>query len=188
VINISVVGAERIPVRTPIDRAMFAYFASQRGVEEVIANSGLPWTNLRATQFHDGFILVMLEAMSKLPIIPLPAGVRFQPVDADEVADRLAELTLGAPAGQVPDIAGPKVYPAIDLLRSYLDVVDRRKVIVQVGMLGAAAKAVRAGANLAPDRAVGRITWEQFLASWAASPDRPVRPPYQPNHTGAART
>jgi uncharacterized protein YbjT (DUF2867 family) len=179
VVNISVVGAERVPVRTLVDRAMFAYFASQRGVEEVIENSGLPWTNLRATQFHDGFILVMVHAMSKLPVIPLPAGVRFQPIDADEVADRLVELSLRAPAGQVPDFGGPKIYPAIDLLRSYLAVIGKPKMIVQVGSPGGAARAVRAGANLAPDRAVGRRTWEEFLESWARSPDRAIRPPFE---------
>jgi uncharacterized protein YbjT (DUF2867 family) len=178
ILNISVVGADRIPVKTAIDRSAFAYFASQRAVEQVIADSGLPWTNLRATQFHDGFILVMVDAMSKLPVIPLPAGLKFQPIDTDEVADRLADLTLGSPAGQVPDIAGPKIYPAIDLLRNYLDVIGKRRVILQVSIPGGAARAVRAGANLAPDRAVGHRTWEDFLAAWAASPDRAVRPAF----------
>lgn len=178
ILNISVVGADRIPVKTAMDRSMFAYFASQRAVEVVTAESGLPWTNLRATQFHDGFILVMLDAMSKLPVIPLPAGIRFQPIDAGEVADRLVELTLASPAGQVPDIAGPKIYRAIDLLRSFLDVIGKRRVILQVGLPGGAARAVRAGANLAPERAVGHQTWEDFLANWAASPDRAVRPAF----------
>lgn len=178
ILNISVVGADRIPVKTAMDRSMFAYFASQRAVEVVIAESGLPWTNLRATQFHDGFILVMLDAMSKLPVIPLPAGVRFQPIDADEVADRMVELSLASPAGQVSDIAGPKIYPAIDLLRGYLDVIGKRRVILQIGFPGGAARAVRAGANLSPERAVGHRTWEDFLANWAASPDRAVRPAF----------
>ena len=44
------------------------------------------------------------------PVIPASAGFRFQPVDAREVADRLVELTLGKPAGLVPDMAGPRVY------------------------------------------------------------------------------
>ena len=111
-VSISVVGADRIPVKTAVDRSMFAYFASQRAKELVIAESGLPWTNLRATQFYDGFILVMVQSMWKLPVIPVPTGFRFQPVDADEVADNLVQLALGAPSGQAPDIAGPKVYDA----------------------------------------------------------------------------
>lgn len=53
-------------------------------------------------------------------MLPVPAGFRFQPVDTGEVAARLAELALGAPAGLVPDIAGPRVATVADLLRGYL--------------------------------------------------------------------
>jgi uncharacterized protein YbjT (DUF2867 family) len=163
-VSISVVGADRIPVKSRVDRAMFAYFASQLAKERVVAESGLPWTNLRATQFHGGFILLMVQGMSKLPVVPLPAGFRFQPVDTDEVADGLVQLALGAPAGQAPDIGGPKIYDAEYLFRSYLKAVGKRRAIVRVRMPGAAAAAIRGGANLAPDRAVGRRTWEDFLA------------------------
>lgn len=163
-VNISVVGADRIPVKSAVDRSMFAYFASQLAKERVIAESGVAWTNLRATQFHDGFILLMVRPMSKLPLIPVPAGFRFQPVEADEVADALVELALGAPAGQAPDFAGPKIYQADYIFRSYLRAIGKRRPIVPVNMPGGAAAAVRAGANLAPDRAVGKRTWEDFLA------------------------
>jgi uncharacterized protein YbjT (DUF2867 family) len=163
-VNISVVGADRIPVVSGVDRAMFAYFASQLAVERAVAESGLPWTNLRATQFHDGFILLMVQSMAKLPVIPVPAGFRFQPVDADEVAARLIELTLGPPAGGAPDIAGPKVYEAVELLRGYLKAMGKRRLLVPVRIPGGAARAIRAGANLALDRAVGQRTWEDFLA------------------------
>ena len=171
-VTISVVGADRIPVMTPVDRSLFAYFASQRAKEVIVSESGLPWTNLRATQFHDGFILLMVRAMSKLPVVVLPADFRFQPVDTDEVADNLAQLALGAPAGQAPDIAGPKIYDAEYLLRSYLKAVGKRRAIVRLRMPGAAAAAIRAGANLSPDRAVARRTWEDFLATSTAIPER----------------
>lgn len=167
-VNISVVGADRIPVVTGVDRAMFAYFASQLAVERTVAESGLPWTNLRATQFYDGFILSMVQAMAKLPVIPVPAGMRFQPVDAGEVAARLVELTLGPPAGLAPDIAGPKVYEAVELLRGYLQAVHKRRLLVPVRIPGGAAQAIRSGANLSRDHAVGRRTWEEFLADWAS--------------------
>ena len=113
-VYISVVGAERIPVVSAVDRAMFGYFASKRAAEEVVEDSGLPWTTLRAAQFHD-LILTVAQQMAKLPVIPLPAGFRFQPVDAGEVAARLAELALGTPAGLVPDMAGPRVYGVAEL-------------------------------------------------------------------------
>ena len=176
ILNISVVGADRIPVKTVMDRSMFAYFAAQRAVEVVIEESGLPWTNLRAAQFHDGFILVMVRGMSSLPVVPMPSGFRFQPIDADEVAARLADLTLGPPAGQVPDIAGPKIHDAEYLLRSYLAAVGKRRWIVNIPVGGGAAAAIRAGANLAPDHAVGHRTWEEFLATLNASSDGAASP------------
>jgi uncharacterized protein YbjT (DUF2867 family) len=168
-VNISVVGADRVPVVSGVDRAMFGYVASKLAAERVVADSGLPWTTLRATQFHQLMLTVARQA-AKLPVVPLPAGIRIQPVDADEVAARLAELALGTPAGLVPDIAGPKVYGAAELLRGYLRATHRRRPIVPVWLPGRAARAFRAGANLAPDRAVGRRTWEDFLAAELTPP------------------
>jgi uncharacterized protein YbjT (DUF2867 family) len=164
VVYISVVGADRVPVLSAVDRGMFGYFGFKRAAELIIANSGLPWTTLRATQFHD-LILTVVRALAKLPVIPVPAGVRFQPVDAAEVATRLVELTLDKPAGLVPDLAGPGVYGTDELVRSYLRATHRRRPIVPVPMPGKAYRAIRAGANLAPDRAVGQHTWEAFLAA-----------------------
>jgi uncharacterized protein YbjT (DUF2867 family) len=128
-----------------------------------VADSGLPWTTLRATQFHD-LLLKVAEQMAKLPVIPVPAGVRFQPVDTDEVAARLVELTLGKPAGLVPDMAGPRVSGMADLLRGYLRARHKHRLMVPVRLPGEAARAFRAGANLSPERAVGQRTWEDFLA------------------------
>jgi len=162
-VYISVVGADRVPVVSGADRAMFGYFASKLAAERVVADSGLPWTTLRASQFHD-LILLVAQQMTRLPVIPVPAGFRFQPVDAGEVADRLVELALGTPAGLVPDIAGPRVYTVPGLLRAYLRASGKRRPMAPVPIPGKAARAVRAGANLAPGRAVGRRTWEDFLA------------------------
>jgi uncharacterized protein YbjT (DUF2867 family) len=162
-VYISVVGAERVPVVSAVDRAMFGYFASKRAAELVVERSGVPWTTLRASQFHD-LALMTATQMAKLPVIPVPAGVKFQPVDTREVAERLVELTLAEPSGLAPDMAGPRVYRMGDLLRSYLIASHRRRVLLPVRLPGKAALAIRAGANLAPDRAVGRRTWESFLA------------------------
>src|SRR5258708_9375330 len=109
-VYISVVGADRIPVVSGVDRAMFGYFEAKLAAGQIVANSGLPWTTLRATQFHDAF-LIMGKQMAKMPFVPVFAGVRFQPIDAGEVAARLVELAIGLPAGPRPQIAGPLAYP-----------------------------------------------------------------------------
>ena len=142
---------------------MFGYYASKRAAERIVADSGLRCTILRATQFHD-LILTVAQTLAKLPVVPLPAGFRVQPVEADEVAARLVELTLGEPAGRVPDMGGPRVYGAAELLRGYLRASRRRRLIVPVWLPGKATRALRDGANLAPERAVGQRTWEEFLA------------------------
>jgi len=64
----------------------------------------------------------------------------------------------------VPDLAGPRVYGLDELVRSYLRATHRRRPLLAIRFPGGAARAFRAGANLAADRAVGHRTWEDFLA------------------------
>jgi uncharacterized protein YbjT (DUF2867 family) len=162
-VYISVVGVERIPIDSRVDRAMFGYFASKWAAEKVVKDSGLPWTTLRATQFHEGMLAVARQ-MVRLPVLPVPVGFCFQPVEAEEVASRLVELTLGEPSGLVLEMGGPRIYDAAELLRGYLRATKRWRLIVPIWLPGKAARAFRAGANLAPGQAVGHRTWEEFLA------------------------
>ncbi len=175
-VYISVVGADKIPLASRLDRAMFGYFGSKLAAERIVAGSGLPWTTLRATQFHD-LMLMAVRQMARLPVMPVPGGFRFQPIHTGEVAARLVELALGPPAGLVPDVAGPRVYEMATLVRGYLRVRGKHRPMLPVRLPGEAARALRAGANLAPDRAVGRRTWEEFLAARVGSPsDSSSRP------------
>ena len=132
-------------------------------LEQIVAGCGLPGTSLRATQFHD-LAVATVQQMVKLPVVPVPSGVRFQPVDTGEVAARLVELSLAEPAGLVPDIAGPRVYEMKELIRSHLTATGKRRLLMPARLPGRAARAMRDGANLAPDRAFGKRTWEDFLA------------------------
>ena len=166
-VKISVVGADRVPVGG-VGAMMFGYFASMRATERAVEGSGLPWTTLRATQFFDAVALVA-RAMGRLPVIPVPSGVRFQPVDTGELADRLIELADGTPAGLAPDFAGPTAYPMADLVRSYLAAVGRHRPLLPLHLPGKTARAVRDGANLpAADATLAHRTWEEFLADQKA--------------------
>jgi uncharacterized protein YbjT (DUF2867 family) len=177
---VSVVGADRVPQAGRVDRTMFGYFGTKLAAERVVSESGIPWTTLRATQFHD-LLLTVARQMTRLPVVPVPAGFQFQPVETDEVAARLVELASGPPAGLVPDIAGPPAQGMDELLRSYLRARGRRRPFVRLPVPGRAARALREGANLAPDRAVGHRTWEEFLSAHVAdarvtAPDRDPQP------------
>ncbi|MFF8867122.1 SDR family oxidoreductase [Streptomyces sp. NPDC015139] len=151
---ISIVGVDRVP---------FGYYRSKLAVERQIEESGLGWTVLRTTQFHD-LVVTVLRGLAKSPVLVLPAGVRDQPVEVTEVAGRLAELALAAPAGRVPDMGGPEVRSFDSLARSYLRATGRRRPIVRLPLFGRAYGAFRAGGHLAPDHAVGKLTFEQHLA------------------------
>lgn len=153
-IYISVIGADRVPL---------GYFRQKLAAEQAVSESGIPWTTLRAAQFQD-LLLKVTRSMSKLPVIPVPGGVRFQPVDAGEVAARLLELTLGGPVGPVPELAGPKVYDMADLIRGCLKARGKRRLLMPVRFPGKAGRAYRAGENLSLDAVVGKRTWEDFLA------------------------
>ena len=79
-VYISIVGVDRIPV---------GYYKSKFAVEGLVENSGLPWTVLRATQFHQ-LIQRGCEILARLPVLPVPSGTAFQPIEAGEVAVRMA--------------------------------------------------------------------------------------------------
>jgi hypothetical protein len=84
------------------------------------------------------------------------------------VAARLEKVALGTPTGLVPDMARPKVYSAAGLLRAYLRASNRHRPIIPVWLPGKAARAFWTGANLAPGRAVGHRSWEEFIAERAS--------------------
>ncbi|MDL9981494.1 SDR family oxidoreductase [Microbacterium sp. ASV49] len=161
VVLISVTGADALPL---------AYFRSKDRSEHVVAASGVPYTVLRAAQFHD-FAWTVFGGLMKSPIVPAPAGVRFETVDVADVAARLAELVDGAPAGRVPDIAGPEVIEVPTMLRQLASARGLRRSFLPVHVPGAMGRAYRDGANLAGSDALrGALTWSEYLALRAAVP------------------
>lgn len=166
VVHISVIGADRVPL---------AWMRSQLDAERAVIDSGLPWTMLRAAQFHS-LVLNVLQAMAKLPVVPVPGGLRFQPVDARDVATRLVELAMGEPSGLVPDLAGPRVYELGELIRGYLRACGKRRLLMPLRIPGKTGRAYRAGANLSLAGAeLGARTWEDFLAERLGQHADPMR-------------
>ena len=149
---------------TAVDKLPFTYFKSKLGAEEAVRGSSVPWTVVRVAQFHD-FAWKTAQAIAKLPVMPMPSGVRLQPVDARDVAERLAELALGEPAGLVPDLVGPKVYSMAELARDYLNATGKHRLSLPIRVPGKAGKIYRADGNLTLRGAdVGTRTWEDYVA------------------------
>jgi uncharacterized protein YbjT (DUF2867 family) len=158
-ILISVVGADRMPI---------GYFRRKAAAERAIAESGIPWTVVRAAQLHD-LVLPIARGLARLPLTPALRGLRFEPVHVDEVAARLAELTLGGPADRVADIVGPEVLDIPQLLATYSDFFGHRHPQLPIRLPGAIGRAYRAGENLAgPEAQRGVRSWAEFLAEHSA--------------------
>jgi uncharacterized protein YbjT (DUF2867 family) len=147
-----------------VDRVQYGYYRAKLEVEQMIERSGLPWTVLRATQFHD-LVAYILQWGARLPVLLYPAGVSFQPVDTRDVAGRLARLAAGDPAGRVADFGGPLVQPVPDLARAWLRAAGVRRPLAPVRLPGRLFRGYAAGGHLAPQHADGRITFEQFLTA-----------------------
>ncbi|MGP9018094.1 SDR family oxidoreductase [Streptomyces sp. BR1] len=149
-----------------VDDVTFGYFKSKLESEQVIKESGVPWTMLRVTQFYD-FILNGAQKAKKLPLVPVPAGFKVQPIDPEEVAVKLAELAVGEPAGRVPDLVGPEATDAADMIRAYLKAIHKGAPVLPVWMPGIGK--IRSGGLLPKgtegEYATARVTWEEFLAA-----------------------
>lgn len=168
IVLISVIAADAMPI---------GYFRRKLASEWALSESGIGWTVLRAAQFHS-LALLTARTLARLPVTPAPGGLRWEPVDPRDVAERLAELTLGEPAGLVPDLAGPRTYTLDELCRGYLRTVGKRRPRLPIRVPGKAGRLYRAGANLSRDGHTGKRSWEAYLAEHAgdAAAGRSMRP------------
>src|SRR5258708_26470812 len=108
VVYISIVGIDKVP--SALGKAKLAS-------EDLIEHSGIPWSILRATQFHYG-IDFLLNFLTRLPLVALlPTDLLLQPVAEEELAQRLVEIVQAGSSGRLPGMGGPQVYTSGELAR-----------------------------------------------------------------------
>ncbi|WP_110318772.1 SDR family oxidoreductase [Mycolicibacterium moriokaense] len=154
IVYVSIVGIDQIPL---------GYYTTKLRVEHALESSDVGHTVLRATQFHD-LIKVIFSIQRFSPVLWTLRGVRFQPIDTRDVTTRLVELIDREPAGRVADIGGPSVHTHAELARMYLAARGGRRPVLQMPVPGRSGAAIRTGANLVPDNAVGTIGFAAYLA------------------------
>lgn len=147
-----------------VDLAPYSYYAGKVLQEELVARGPVPWTILRATQFHE-FGSQLLQRMRFGPFVVVPR-MQSQPVAAREVAERLVELAMAAPAGRVPDLAGPRVERMADMVRRSAAASGVRGLIIEVPIPGAYGRAMRDGTLLArPGADIGAQTFDEWVVA-----------------------
>lgn len=104
---LSIVGIEHNR-RTP-------HYAGKREQERLVAGGPVPWSIVRATQFHD--FAAMVAGWAAKDGTATIAPLLVQPIAHDDVAAILADVALGAPLGYRLDIAGPQTEDLVDMAR-----------------------------------------------------------------------
>jgi uncharacterized protein YbjT (DUF2867 family) len=152
-IYVSIVGVDRVP---------FGYYRHKLAAESLVQQAGLPWSILRAAQFHP-FMDALLRTIVRLPIFALPTDFWFQPLDPGEVADRLCGCVQTGPAGRLPDLGGPEVRTLGELARIWLEVWGLQRRLIHLPLPGKVAAAFRQGLATVPEHADGKVTWWDWL-------------------------
>lgn len=152
-VYVSIVGMEGVP---------YSYYEHKLAAEELVEESEVPGTIVRITQFHP-FIDMIGGWVAKLPVWPLPTTWQFQPIDVGEAADAVVEHATTDPAGRVPDVGGPEVRTLGELAVAYREARGLRRPIVRLPLPGKLSRGLREGEITCPDRAVGTVTWEEYL-------------------------
>lgn len=153
------------------DRSSFRYYASKAAKELVYERSGLETVALRATQFHS-LLATTFAAGSKLRIIPVVKGARFQPIAPADVAGALLEEALAPSSGlrhSVKTIGGPEVQDMGELARQWKAASGSRGRLVTIPLPGAMGKYLRAGLSLVPEERHAGETFSGWLAKNADS-------------------
>jgi uncharacterized protein YbjT (DUF2867 family) len=165
VVYVSIVGIDRIP---------FPYYVRKLAAERALAESGVPYSILRATQFHSFVDFLLTRAASAVPLVmPLPFGYSVQSVAIEDVATRLWRAIDDGPAGLLPDFGGPERMTVRQAARLWKQARGVGKPIVPFPQFSAVSAGFRAGHNtLCPDAGPhqrGRLSWSEWLARPIAS-------------------
>lgn len=151
-IGISIVGCDRVPL---------AYYRAKVEQEEAIAAGEVPWSLLRATQFHQ-LIAGGFEKAARARVLPT-GRARLQPIDATVVATRLAEAVHAEPGGRLADVAGPEVQTLTELARNWRRARGRALLPVRIPTVGRIGGPLREGALCDPAAATPGASFGRWL-------------------------
>jgi uncharacterized protein YbjT (DUF2867 family) len=150
IVALSIIGIDRVP---------YGYYQGKLRQEEVLQESRVPVSILRAAQFHEfpGQYLATMPG----PVVLVPRW-RAQPVAAREVGAALAGIAAGDPVAR-SELAGPREEIMADMIRQVVRARGDRRLVVSARLPGATGRAMATGGGL-PDRPGLRGT--QTFADW----------------------
>ena len=146
-----------------IDEVAYPYYRTKLAVEQIVKQGAIPWSILRATQFHD-LMEIRLRGASRVPgITAIPFDWKYQPVDAKEVAARLVEVVLSDPRGMLEDFGGPEVRDFKSIAQAWLIARKERRRLINLPMPFKFSKQFADG-RLTTEHRSGRVDFDTYLA------------------------
>ena len=123
-VALSVVGADRIPDS--------GYLRAKVAQERLIAEGGIPYSIVHATQFFE-FVTRIADEAKDGDTVRVPP-VLIQPMAADDVAAAVCEISQRSPADAVIEIGGPEELRFEEFIRRGLEAKrDPRTVVADPG-------------------------------------------------------
>ncbi|MFJ2950843.1 SDR family oxidoreductase [Streptomyces sp. NPDC087226] len=119
-VALSVVGTERLQKS--------GYFRAKQVQEELIKDSGIPYSIVHATQFFE-FVKGIADLSTEGDTVRL-APVRFQPMYSDDVAAAVGRTAVGAPVNGVVEVAGPEAFRLDEFIRDALAAKNDPRTVV----------------------------------------------------------
>lgn len=152
---VSIVGIERVPM---------SYYRTKLRQEEAVHAGGVPFSIVRATQFHD-LVAALLAGFARRRVSPR-SRARLQPVDVTEVARVVADVAIGEPLGATTTVAGPEPTDLSGLARTWATHTGRRGVPLPLPLPPRLGRALRAGGLTCAEPDVHGTTG---FAAWLAA-------------------
>jgi len=149
------------------DQSALTYYRSKADKERVYARSPLETRTVRATQFHS-LVAGIFGAGSRVGLVPVIKGARFQPIAPADVASALLEAALEPPSGDshaLQTVGGPEVLSMGSLAVAWKQITRARGLVTEVPLPGQMGRFLRDGTNLAPEHRYGHTTFEAWLAN-----------------------
>jgi hypothetical protein len=160
IVALSIIGIDLIPI---------GYYQGKVRQEQVLAESKVPVSILRAAQFHEFPGQYLNRVSGRLVIVPRWA---VQPVAAREVGAALAGIAAGAPV-PMTEIAGPRAERMADLVRQVAAADGGRRRVVQLPLPGKAGRAMARGGSVPSGPGLrGTQTFADWLAEQRAGAAR----------------
>jgi len=153
-VALSVVGTDRL--------SESGYFRAKIAQEKLIKGSSIPYSIVHATQFFE-FLKGLADISMDGNKVRLP-HVLFQPMAADDVAEGVGRVAVGAPVNGIVEIGGPEQFRLDDLVRRRLVALkDPREVIADPKALYSGAKISEKTLVPGNNARLGKTTFETWL-------------------------